>query len=101
MSDDIQIYPIYSKILFVACAIHIPSFTSSLCHPISTISISLQICKRFLQCLVEVIAFEKLGLIARCGVSTGRAYCGVCGSAERDSAFTVREQEASFRRIPA
>ena len=35
--------------------------------------------------LTEVQAFEKLGLIARCGVSTGRAYCGVCGSAERDS----------------
>ncbi|CAK9097967.1 Adenylate cyclase type 10 (Germ cell soluble adenylyl cyclase) (sAC) (Testicular soluble adenylyl cyclase) [Durusdinium trenchii] len=36
-----------------------------------------------LSCFDIVQAFEKLGLIARCGVSTGRAYCGVCGSAER------------------
>jgi len=36
-----------------------------------------------LSCFDIVRAFIKLGLVARCGVSTGRAYCGVCGSAER------------------
>ena len=83
-SDDIQYIP---RSCFVACAISIPSFTllRAICHSISTISISLI----FFQ--PEVQAFEKLGLIARCGVSTGRAYCGVCGSAERHSAFTLGE----------
>eukprot|EP00933_Yihiella_yeosuensis_P044593 TRINITY_DN39859_c0_g1_i1.p1 TRINITY_DN39859_c0_g1~~TRINITY_DN39859_c0_g1_i1.p1 ORF type:complete len:1096 (-),score=175.69 TRINITY_DN39859_c0_g1_i1:61-3348(-) len=36
-----------------------------------------------LACFDIIKAFQRLGLIGRCGVSTGRAYCGLCGSAVR------------------
>eukprot|EP00971_Amphidinium_carterae_P266725 5290723-Amphidinium_carterae.1 len=34
-------------------------------------------------CLDMVHVFQRLNLVARMGVTTGRAYCGICGSAER------------------
>eukprot|EP00928_Gymnodinium_smaydae_P024618 TRINITY_DN1986_c0_g3_i1.p1 TRINITY_DN1986_c0_g3~~TRINITY_DN1986_c0_g3_i1.p1 ORF type:complete len:1046 (-),score=243.71 TRINITY_DN1986_c0_g3_i1:47-3184(-) len=36
-----------------------------------------------LACMDIVNVFSRLGLICRCGVTTGRAYCGVVGSAKR------------------
>ncbi|CAE8606275.1 unnamed protein product [Polarella glacialis] len=36
-----------------------------------------------LTCFEIVKIFKRLSLVGRCGVTTGRVYCGVCGSAER------------------
>merc|ERR1719160_1767008 len=36
-----------------------------------------------LACLDIVEVFRRLGLVGRCGVTTGRNYCGVVGSAKR------------------